>query len=101
MMISRTLLSGIQSAQVRFEKSAEKVVDAFSAFEQPEQATPVAPVNGVQAIGVGSTAFAAGEEAFIEETVNMTTASFAYKANINAFKAWNKTTENVLKELTA
>ena len=55
MMITHTALSGIQSAQVRFERSAEKVVNAFSVPEQKEQSC-VAPVAGVQAVGDQSTA---------------------------------------------
>lgn len=100
MMITHTALLGIQSAQVRFERSAEKVVNAFSVPEQQEQ-SGVAPVAGVQAVGVQSTAFSASEDVFTQETVNMMTASFAYKANINVFKTWNETTENVIAELTA
>lgn len=95
MMITRAALSGIQSAQIRFEKSADKIINAFSVPEQQEQ-SGVAPINGVQ-----STAFTASEDVFIEETVNMMTASFAYKANIDVFKTWNETTENALAELTA
>ena len=100
MMITRAALSGIQSAQIRFEKSADKIINAFSVPEQQEQ-SGVAPINGVQAIGVQSTAFTASEDVFIEETVNMMTASFDYKANIDVFKTWNETTENALAELTA
>ncbi|MGN1079880.1 MAG: hypothetical protein ACI4TE_06890 [Alphaproteobacteria bacterium] len=100
MMITRTALSGIQSAQVRFEKSADKIVNAFSVPEQQEQ-SGIAPINGVQSVGIRSTAFTASEDVFMEETVNMMTASFAYKTNIDVFKTWNETTENVLTELTA
>ena len=100
MRIAGTALSGMQAAQVRFEKSADKIVNAFSVPEQPEQ-TAAEPVNGVRALDVSSTAFTANENVFIEETVNMMTASFAYEANINVFRTWSETTNKAIAELTA
>lgn len=100
MMITRAALSGIQSAQIRFEKSADKVVNAFSVPDQTEQ-TPVPAIGEIAPIGVQSTSFIANEDVFIEESVNMMTASFAYKANVNVLKTWNETAEKVLSELSA
>ncbi len=103
MMITRTAISGIQTAQVRFAKSANKVVNAPTVLQTPptEEYRPINPVQSIPAIGVQSTAFAAAETDFAQESVNMTTASFAYQANIDVLKTWDEMTKSLLSVLSA
>lgn len=99
MMISGIALSGIQAAQTKFVKSADRVVNAFSVPDETEQPA-VAPVTGVTEIGVGSTAFAASEDVYVEESVSMIEASNAYKANISVLKTWDEMTQEMIAGLT-
>ncbi len=99
MKIASAALSGIRSEQIRFENSANRIV-----------ATPFAPetsgepavnlINGTQKAGIPSTAFTAAEDVYTQEAVNMTTAVFAYKASISAFKTWDETTRETVAALS-
>lgn len=99
MKIASAALSGIRSAQIRFENSANRIVNApFPPETSGEPA--VNPVTGAQAVGVPSPAFTAAEDVYTQEAVNMTTAVFAYKASISAFKTWNETTRETIAALS-
>ena len=102
MQITRAALSGIHTARVRFEKSAENMVAAVTPVSEPEQSyAEVPPVAAIPEIGVQSTAYAASDIGLIEAGVDMMTSSFAYKANLHVLKTWNETTQNVLSDLSA
>jgi len=102
MKIMSTALTGINTARIRFEKSAQNVLNATTPVSEPEQVSAeLQPVAAIPEIGVQSTAYTASDVALIESSVDMMTSSFAYKANIQVLKAWNETTESVLSELTA
>ena len=47
MKITSAALSGIQTAQVRFEKSADKVVNAFSVPDQSEETSAVPAIGEI------------------------------------------------------
>jgi flagellar basal body rod protein FlgC len=102
MKIMSTTLTGINTARVRFEKSAENLLNTVAPVSEPEQvSSELQPVAAIPEIGVQSTAYTASDAALVESSVDMMTSSFAYKANIQILKAWNETTESVLSELTA
>ncbi len=99
MKIASAALSGIRSAQIRFENSANRIVSA--PFTPETSGEPAAnPVNGVRETGIPSTAFIAAEDVYTQEAVNMTTAVFAYKASISAFETWNETTRETVAALS-
>ncbi len=99
MKIASAALSGIRSAQIRFENSANRIVSA--SFAPETSGEPAAnPVNGVRETGIPSTAFTAAEDVYTQEAVNMTTAVFAYKASISAFKTWDETTRETVAALS-
>ena len=102
MRILQTALSGIHTAQCRFEKSAEKLLNATTPVpEQQPVPTENQPAASVPEIGEQSTGYTASDTAFLEASVDMITSSFAYKTNIQVLKAWDETTEAVLSELKA
>ena len=103
MRIMSTALTGINTARVRFEKSAENVLNAVTPVpeRQEQPSTELQPVAAIPEIGVQSTAYLASDAALVESSVDMMASSFAYKANIEVLKTWNETTESVLSELTA
>ena len=105
MKIEHTALSGIYSAQQRFVKSATKLVNAVTPVEavsKPEEIkAEIQPVEKIPEVGVQSTAYVASDVGLIESSVDMIASSVAYKANLEAFKAWNDTAQTVLSELTA
>ncbi|MBR1777558.1 MAG: hypothetical protein IJ752_03100 [Alphaproteobacteria bacterium] len=102
MKIMSAALTGINTARIRFEKSAENLLNAATPVSEPEQSyTALQPVAAIPEIGSQSTAYAASDIGFIEAGVDMMTSSFAYKANIQVLKTWNETTQAVLSDLTA
>jgi len=102
MQITSAALTGINIARIRFEKSAENLVNAVTPVSEPEQTSAgLQPVAAIPEIGVQSTAYVASDAALVEAGTDMMTASFAYKANIQVLKTWDEMTEYVLSELTA
>lgn len=100
MKIASAALSGIRSAQIRFENSANRIVSPSFSPETSGEPAALPPVNGVQTTNVPSTAFTAAEDVYAQECVNMTTAVFTYKANISAFKVWDETTRETIAVLS-
>lgn len=104
MKIMQTALTGINTARLRFEKSATDLLNAAApvrAIEPEQQANEIQPVASIPEIGTQSTAYAASDIDFIEASTDMAVSSLAYRTNIQVLKAWNDTTESVLSELTA
>lgn len=96
-----TALSGINAARIRFEKSANDALNAVTPASAVEPAeSPITPVPAIAGIGTQLTAYEASDQALIESGVDMMTASFAYKANIQILKMWNETTESVISDLS-
>ena len=97
-----TALTGINTARIRFEKSAENLLNAVTPVSEPEPAAAeIQPIAAIPEIGTQSTAYVASDTAVIESSVDMKASYFAYKANIQVLKTWNEATESVLSELTA
>lgn len=103
MKIMPTAITGINTARIKFEKSAENLLNAVVPVSSPEQTrtTELQPVAAIPEIGVQSTAYAASDETLMEAGVDMMSSAFAYKANLQVLKVWNETTESVLSDLTA
>ena len=104
MKIMQTALAGINTARLRFEKSATDLLNAAAPVRTVEQEQPtneIQPVASIPEIGAQSTSYAASDIDFIKASVDMMTSSLAYKTNIQVLKAWNDTPETVLSELTA
>lgn len=102
MKISQTALTGINAARIRFERSAENLLNATTPVSEPEQiSSEIQPIASIPEIGVQSTAYTASDAGLVEASVDMMASAFAYKANIQILKTWNETTEAVLSELTA
>ena len=99
MEITSTALSGIRSAQIRFEKGANRIIDAPFATGTSGELTGN-PVGNTPETGIRSTDFIAAEDIYTQETVNMATAVFAYKASISAFKTWDETTRETIAALS-
>lgn len=104
-MISLTALSGLRSAEVRFTTAAARVVsapvqpvsavpsaageDAFS-FQNDVPATENPSVSAEGAVNLSPAAYVASDVSFVTETVAMTEAAAAYKANLNVLKTWDE-----------
>ena len=104
MKIMSTALAGVNTARIRFEKSATDLLNSVAPVQETKQEQPVneiQPVASIPEIGVQSTAYAASDVGLIESSVDMMSSSFAYKANLQVLKVWNDTTESVLSDLTA
>lgn len=106
-------LSGLRSAEVRFTNAASRVVtapvqpvsevpsavgeDAF-AFRDEAAEQAASPVTGDGLNNSVTAAYAASDVSFVAETVNMSEAAAAYKANASVLKTWNEMS-SVIRDL--
>lgn len=102
MKIVSTALTGMKSAQIKFEKSASNLLNASTPEIPPEpETTEIQPITAIPEIGTQSTAYIASDADLIESSVDMISSSFAYKANSLIVKTWDETEKSVLSSLTA
>ena len=102
MKIVSTALTGMKSAQIKFEKNASNLLNATTPVIPSEpETTEIQPIAAIPETGAQSNAYIASDASLIESSIDMISASFTYKANSLIIKAWNETTESVLSDLTA